>query len=131
MVKLKPFIDAFGGPFKDYFRFWPGFLLVIITAVFSYTTVSLLILNNYIIMIRVGFLLIAGNGVYRDYKLTVLEFFYFINLGLISNTLNAISNDFNLAIASTVSIVCISLVLASFIGIILLNYMCFSRQNVV
>ena len=123
LVKLKPFIDAFGGPFKDYFRFWPGLLLVariIITAVFSYTTGSLVILNNYIIMIGVGFLLIAGNGVYRDYRLTILEFFYFINLGLMS-TLNAISNDFNLAFTSTVSIVSISLALASFIGIVFVH----------
>ena len=71
-------------------------------------------------MIGVGFLLIAGNGVYRDYKLTILEFFYYINLGLMS-TLNAISNDFNLAITSNVSIVSISLALALFIGIIFIH----------
>ena len=123
VVKLKPFIDAFCGPFKDNFRFWPGLLLVvriIITAIFSYTTGSLVILNNYIIIIGVGFLLIAGNGVYRDRRLMILEFFYFINLGLMS-TLNAISNDFNLAIESTVSIVSVSLASTSFMGIIIIH----------
>ena len=27
--KLKPFFDAFSGPFKDKYRFWPGLLLVV------------------------------------------------------------------------------------------------------
>ena len=29
LYKMKPFFDVFGGPFKDRYRFWPGFLLTI------------------------------------------------------------------------------------------------------
>ena len=29
LIKFKPFFDAYGGPHNDYFRFWPGVLLLI------------------------------------------------------------------------------------------------------
>ena len=52
VVKLKPFIDAYTGPYKDKYRFWTGLLLIIrliVTTVFSYTTGTIPQVNNYII----------------------------------------------------------------------------------
>ena len=52
VVKLKPFIDAYTGPYKDKYRYWTGLLLIIrliVTTVFSYTTGTIPQVNNYII----------------------------------------------------------------------------------
>ena len=86
VVRLKPLIDAYTGPFKDKYRFWTGLCLIVrlmLTVVFSYTTILQSKLNNYIIVATVGAMVvffIVGGKVYRDKRLTVLETFSFVNL---------------------------------------------------
>ena len=53
VVRLKPLIDAYTGPFKDKYRFWTGLCLIVrlmLTVVFSFTTTLQSKLNNYIIL---------------------------------------------------------------------------------
>ena len=88
LVKLKPLVDSYTGPYKDKYRFWTGLLIfirVLLTALFSYTTQTMPGINNYIIVI-VCVLLIraASTGVYRETALNYLEFFHYFNLFSIS-----------------------------------------------
>ena len=121
VIKLKPFIDAYVGPLKDRFRYWPGLLLiarVILITVFSFTTGEKVKVNNYIIVIIVGILLIVGNGVYRENKLTILDQFQLVNLGSLC-LINALSDHLQLSISSTVYIVSVSMSLVVFVGTVL------------
>ena len=81
VVRLKPLIDAYTGPFKDKYRFWTGLCLIvrlILTVVFSFTTTLQSKLNNYIIILTVGGMTLFR--VYKDKRLNVLESLSFVNL---------------------------------------------------
>ena len=81
-MRLKPLIDAYTGPFKDKYRFWTGLCLIvrlILTVVFSFTTTLQSKLNNYIILLTVGAMIVGGR-VYKDKRLTVLETVSYINV---------------------------------------------------
>ena len=121
VVKLKPFIDAYVGPLKDRFRYWPGLLLIariILITVFSFTTGEMVKVNNYIIVIIVGILIIVGNSVYKDNRLTILDQFHLVNLGSLG-LINALSDRLQLSISSTVYIVSVSMSLVVFVGTVL------------
>ena len=86
VVRLKPLIDAYTGPFKDKYRFWTGLCLIVrlmLTVVFSFTTTLQSKLNNYIILLTVVamivFIAVSGR-VYKDKRLTVLEIFSYVNI---------------------------------------------------
>ena len=88
MVKLKPLVNSYTGPYKDKYRFWTGLLIfirILLTALFSYTTQAVPLINNYIIAV-VCVLLIraAAAGVYRNTALNYLEFIHYFNLFSIS-----------------------------------------------
>ena len=88
MVKLKPLVNSYTGPYKDKYRFWTGLLIfirILLTALFSYTTQAAPLINNYIIAV-VCVLLIraAAAGVYRNTALNYLEFIHYFNLFSIS-----------------------------------------------
>ena len=88
MVKLKPLVDSYTGPYKDKYRFWTGLLIfirILLTALFSYTTQAVPLINNYIIAV-VCVLLIraAAAGLYRNTALNYLEFIHYFNLFSIS-----------------------------------------------
>ena len=122
VIKLKPFIDAYTGPYNDQYRYWTGLLLIIrllLTTVFSYTTGTIPEINNYIIAVVAGILLYESRNVYRAKKLNILEAFYLINLGVMAQ-LNAVSVGMNLHISSIVTSISISLSMIPFIVIVTL-----------
>ena len=85
VVRLKPLIDAYTGPFKDMYRFWTGLCLIVrsmLTVVFSFTTILQSKLNNYIILLIVIAMIVvlASGRVYKNKYLLVLEIFSYINI---------------------------------------------------
>ena len=81
---MKPFFDAYGGPYKDKCRFWTGFLLlvrVVLALVVSLdieATISLDVLTSLLfVIISLYFLL---KGIYRYLPLACLEMSFFLNL---------------------------------------------------
>ena len=88
MVKLKPLVDSYTGPYKDNYRFWTGLLIfirVLLTALFSYTTQTMPGINNYIIVAVCGLLIkVSSTGVYRNTALNNLEFLHYLNIFSIS-----------------------------------------------
>ena len=99
VVKLKPFIDAYTGPYKNEYRFWTGLLLIVrllLTPIFSYTTSSLSILNNYIIVLIMTIIMIAMRNVHRKTQVNILEYFHFFNLCILS-LVSAVCKDLGLS----------------------------------
>ena len=85
---MKPFFDAYGGPYKDKCRFWTGFLLlvrVILALVVSLdikATISLDVLTSLLfVIISMYFLL---KGIYQHLPLACLEMSFFLNLMFIA-----------------------------------------------
>ena len=128
-IVLKPFIDAYNGPYKDKSRFWTGLLLMMrlfVTSLFAVTTGIVPQVNNYVITIIVIILLPASRGIYKVKINSALEMFFLFNLGFIS-LLNTISND--KTFTYWVDLVSIGLSLIVFTGIVLAyTYMYIKRK---
>ena len=86
--RLKPLLDAYSGVYKDRYRFWTGLLLFARLYLFFtfalnvfqdsyYKTVSVLFVCLLVLLL--GWVL---GGVYKDWRLDVLEASYVINLAL-------------------------------------------------
>ena len=119
-IVFKPFIDAYYGPYKNKYRFWTGYLLMIrlfVTGLFAVTTGTIPQINNYVITIIVLVLLpVVSRGIYKMKINTALEMFYLFNLGIVS-LLNTVSN--HPIFIYYVDVVSISLSLLVFVGIVL------------
>ena len=117
IVKLKPLIDSYTGPYKDKYCFWTGLLIfirVLLTALFSYTTQTMPEINNYIIAaVCVLLIRISAIGVYRNTLLNNLEFLHCFNLFSVS-LLSALSHHLkwlNARLYLSCVSVCISMIL--------------------
>ena len=125
VTKLKPLLDAYGGPYKDNCRFWTGVTLMvrlILTVIFSFTLGRFVFFNAYIIItVIVGILTFWSftNGVYKSVYLSVLEIFYLLNVFLLSIiSLANFSLDIRFQIAIIVSV---SLSFIVFLGTVVMH----------
>ena len=85
--KIKPLLDAYQGPYKDKFRFWTGLTLVlrlVLVAVFGGNALGNPRINLFAISIVVLLLIKNGSSVYKKIWLNLLEFYFLLNLGIIS-----------------------------------------------
>ena len=117
VARLKPLLDAYGGPFKDKYRFWTGVTLIVrltLTVTFSFTSGGLAVVNAYIIStVIVGIFTIWFflNGVYKSVYISALEMLYLLNLYLLSIVcLSVFSLDLNSKQTVTIISICVSLV---------------------
>ena len=121
VAKFKPLLDAYGGPYKDKYRFWTGMTLMvrlIVTVTFSFTSGGLAIINACIITtIVVGILTFWSftNGVYKKIYLSTLHAVYLLNIFVLSTVSLATASlglrDYQIA---TVVSVCLSFVVFLF-----------------
>ena len=117
VAKFKPLLDAYGGPYKDKYRFWTGVTLMMrltVTVTFSFTSGGLAVINAYIIITVVAGIFIFWSftkGVYKMVYLSALEAFYLCNIFLLSivslATASFRSRDYQIA---TIVSVCFSFV---------------------
>ena len=88
ILRLKPLLDAYTGPYKNKYHFWTGFLLLVRIALFTSFAVNFE--NNptlnFTLIITVSSLLIFGiqNRIYRNRFIGLLESSIYINLILFS-----------------------------------------------
>ncbi len=90
MLKLKPFIDAHTGPYKDKHRYWPGFLLLVRAGTFFLFALNSQ--NNQrvnaalvtVITICLIFYLLFIRGVYKSRILNIIEVAFLLNLCVLS-----------------------------------------------
>ena len=88
--RLKPFLDAYQGPYKDKHRHWTGVLLVIrgllclIYSIILHESEKILLVT-----ILVSFLLVAygwcSGGVYKKWFVNALELSFYLNLGFLAS----------------------------------------------
>ena len=91
--RLKPFFDAYTGPFNSLTRFWTGLLLLVRALIFIISTASIDSTGNpsinitFISIAAFILLLIASTlprGLYRRRSLHMLECWILVNLGVLS-----------------------------------------------
>ena len=81
--KLKPLFDAYTGPYKDRYRFWTGFLLIVRTILFLIFTFGNPGLNLAAIIVT-STCLAFFPGVNKKAWLTLLEYSLLLNLSAVS-----------------------------------------------
>ena len=85
---MKPFFDAYGGPYKDKCRFWTGFLLLVrvvlalVVSLDTEATISLDVLSSLLFVIMSMYFLLRG--IYQHLPLACLEMSFFLNLMLMA-----------------------------------------------
>ena len=86
---MKPFFDAYGGPYKDKCRFWTGFLLLVrvvlalVVSLDTRATVRLDVLTSLLVIIILMYFFLRR--VYRHVPLFCLELSFIINLLLLAH----------------------------------------------
>ena len=99
--KLKPLFDAYTGPYKDKYRFWPGLLLFLLSVLFFLFALNNLDKPNTKLMLTgissffVFLLAWVFCGIYRKWPLDIIESSCILNLGLLAVVTNYIQNDGN------------------------------------
>ena len=97
IVRLKPLLDVYTGPYKDKHRFWTGLRLVIhlcLTVLFALTNGTYSVVNNYIICVTVFFLTSITIS-QRKIRLRYQEMLSYINLFMLA-LLSAVFDTQNL-----------------------------------
>ena len=123
MAKLKPFLDAHYGPFKDKHRYWFGVLLFTRAAIIlacetiSFETYKLWAIIAVVVLL-LSFTFSIG-GVYRKLYVTIAEASLFLNLA-IASVLIASSDSREIRIIT--SYVLPGFVFAEFIAIVLFQF---------
>ena len=130
--KLKPLFDAYTGPYKDTYRFWPGlllFLLGILLFLFALnrlgrpnTKLSLTAFSCFIVFALAW----VFCGVYKKWPLDIIESSCILNVGLLAVVTSYILNDSSHQIAQVVVVdVSVGIVFASFI--VVLGYQAYKQ----
>ena len=127
---LKPYFDAQCGPFKDEYRFWGGLLLLarlVLTIVVPFSDDRIDVSISLITVVLIISLAWNLKGVYRNKYLDTLESWFHLNLAFVCVYFLGIGNQIG-------TIVSISLVLVTFLGILVYHFImrlvergCFDR----
>ena len=98
--RLKPLFDAYTGPYKDKHRYWPGLLLVVRVVLFLVFSVNVFgepaisLLTIMVTTFCIYYFTITVGGVYKTIVLNMIEYSFFLNLGILSSaTLFTILTD--------------------------------------
>ena len=124
--KLKPFMDAHQGPFKNSYRNWTGILLVVrifLSIILSSVNIGKSHTNFYLLAIATVMVLllsfgwVSGGGVYKKWPHNVLECSFYLNLAILSIATLYVRQT-NGARQDALILTSGSIALAQFIGII-------------
>ena len=89
--KLKPLFDAYTGPYKDRHRYWIGLLLLVRIALFLIFSMNIrgsaninLLAISVTVLLLFMHLAVTG-GVYKKLYLNIIEYSFFLNLGILAS----------------------------------------------
>ncbi len=127
--KIKPFLDAHTGPYKDKYRFWAGFLFLVRIILFiAFAANSLgdtslnLLFVSMMVMLLLGFKWIAS-GIYKNWLLDTLEASFFLNLGILSVSSLYIQTVSSEGVSQdVVSSISLGVAYTTFIGILIYHF---------
>ena len=120
VVKLKPVLDAYGGPYHDKYRVWTGVLVLVRLVLALITSLSDSVSISISALVGVAVLLITihciARDIYRKWQFGAVEVVFLSNLILLGYTVNRRS----LFLPESVGIiVLLSISLVLFLGIVL------------
>ena len=127
--RFKPIIDAYSGPMKDDYRFWPGLLLVaripvLLIVTFLKNESCVLLLAVAAIILSLSFIF---GGVYRKKLNNVIEFWFLLNLCIMASLSIAFTDESKVLIWYNT---CLSVFIFSFILIVVYHlYLQLSRMK--
>ena len=115
--RFKPIIDAYSGPMKDEYQFWPGLLLVaripvLLTVTFLKNESRVLLLAVAAIILSLSFIF---GGVYRKKLNNLIEFWFLLNLCIMASLSIAFTDESKVLIWYNT---CLSVFILSFILIV-------------
>ena len=115
--RFKPIIDAYSGPMKDEYRFWPGLLLmtripVLLTVTFLKNESRVLLLAVAAIILSLSFIF---GGVYRKKLNNMIEFWFLLNLCIMASLSVVFTDESKVLIWYNT---CLSVFILSFILIV-------------
>ena len=115
--RFKPIIDAYSGPMKDNYRFWPGLLLVtripvLLIVTFLKNESRVLLLAIAAIILSLSFIF---GGVYRKKLNNIIEFWFLLNLCIMASLSVAFTDESKVLIWYNT---CLSVFIFSFILIV-------------
>ena len=121
--RFKPIIDAYSGPMKDEYRFWPGLLLVArIPVLLSATLVDSFIQSHYFLLSMLmtvsAIVLSLGycfGGVYKKRMNNIIEVWFLLNLCIMASLSVAFTDESKVLIWYNT---CLSVFIFSFILIV-------------
>ena len=115
--RFKPIIDAYSGPMKDEYRFWPGLLLV--TRIPVLLTVTFLKNESRVLLLAVAAIILSLSfifgGVYRKKLNNMIEFWFLLNLCIMASLSIAFTDESKVLIWYNT---CLSVFIFSFILIV-------------
>ena len=120
---MKPFFDAYGGPYKDKCRFWTGFLLLVrvvlalVVSLDTEATISLDVLTSVLFVIVS--LYFPLRGIYRKLPLACLEMSFILNIMFIAYVNGSTKTCKNSKSSQVLSVIMMSASCVVFCGIIL------------
>ena len=131
VVKLKPLIDAYTGPYKDKYRFWTGLGLIVrtlLTVIFTFTSEKSSLLNNnfFIVLSCTLILTTIGNRVYQNKYNTIIESCSHINLF----TLALVATPLSINGTSVSMVLIISVILEMLLFLLIVAVHCHRAMNV-
>ena len=129
VVRLRPFYEAYTGPCHDNYRFWPGFLILIRTGLYtmnssftadtdSSSRIKMLITVAVCIVVM-SLACIFPYGVYKRWPLNVLEFSFLLNLCITSGFLGITHHGYQKSKAIYTSM---SITVLTFLGILIYHF---------
>ena len=111
VVKLKPLVDAYTGPYKDKYRFWMGLGLIVrvlLTVIFIFTSEKSSVFSSNFFIVLTVILTVTGSRVYRNRYNTIVEICSHVNLfvlALVATQLGINDTDgTSISPASTISV---------------------------
>ena len=125
---LKPLLDAYGGPYKDRYRFWTGVTLLlrlIVTIIFSFTygelvKINLALISTVILGILVPWLFMSA--VYRNVCVSILDVLFLTNLFLLSTVSLAASLFYLQNLVKNATIVSVAISILCLIAIVCVHF---------
>ena len=119
--RFKPIIDAYSGPMKDDYRFWPGLLLV--TRIPVLLVVTFLKNESRVLLLAVAAIILSLSfifgGVYRKKLNNVIEFWFLLNLCIMASLSIAFTDESKVLIWYNT---CLSVFIFSFILIVVYHF---------
>ena len=120
---MKPFFDAYGGPYKDKCRFWTGFLLLVrvvlalVVSLDTEATISLDVLVSILFVIVSMYFLFRR--VYQKLSLACLEMSFILNLMFMAYVNPSTKTYENSNLSQVLNVAMVSVSFVVFCGIIL------------